>query len=140
LKYILLFILSFSLYGKDGYDLIVKVNNLRNTNGVVQYSIYNKPDSLPDEHFKKYYLQKTAKIVNNSSEVVFKNLPKGVYAVNILHDENKNHQIDKGFMLPKEGVGLSNYEKINLFNKPNFKNAGFILNKDKEISVKVIYF
>ena len=140
MKYILLFILSFSLYGKDGYDLIVKVNNLRNTNGVVQYSIYNKPDSLPDEHFKKYYLQKTAKIVNNSSEVVFKNLPKGVYAVNILHDENKNHQIDKGFMLPKEGVGLSNYEKINLFNKPNFKNAGFILNKDKEISVKVIYF
>jgi len=134
-----LIILTTSILYLSAYTLTIQVDNLRNNKGIVQYSVYNKPNTLPDQNFKKFYKQKTAIIKNHSSKVTF-NLPKGIYAVNILHDENKNGKIDKGFMLPKEGIGLSNYKKINLFNKPNFKNASFKLDSNKTIKVKVIYF
>jgi uncharacterized protein (DUF2141 family) len=80
------------------------------------------------------------KIQNGSSKVTFCNLPIGKYAVNILHDENENGEIDKGFILPIEGVGFSNYQSIGLTNRPNFSKASVDLNRDKKIEVKIIYF
>jgi len=66
-------------------------------------------------------------------------LPKGKYAVNILHDENKDGKIDKGWILPTEGVGFSNIKSISPFNRPNFSKASFELESDKIIKVKIIY-
>jgi|SaaInlV_120m_DNA_4_1040238.scaffolds.fasta_scaffold01573_5 uncharacterized protein (DUF2141 family) len=128
------------LKANETYNLTISVKELKNSIGVVQYSIYNKEDGIPDENFKNLYLQSSSSIINGNSIMVFENIPKDIYAVNILHDENKNKQIDKGLMLPTEGVGLSNYKTINFFNRPNFKNASFILDKDKQIDIKVNYF
>lgn len=133
------FLCSFSENQAETYILTVKVENLRNSKGVVQFALYNKDNSIPDEDYKKYYRLEKAKIVNGKSEITFKNLPKGKYAVNILHDENSNGKVDKGFLLPKEGIGFSNYSSIGLTNRPNFKKASFDLFQDKEIKVKVIY-
>lgn len=72
--------------------------------------------------------------------VTFKDLPAGKYEVNILHDGDNNGKIKKGFILPKEGIGFSNYQSIGIGNKPNFKKAAFELNKGKSIAVKLIYF
>jgi len=77
--------------------------------------------------------------VNGSSTITFKNIPSGKYAINILHDENKNGKIDKGFILPIEGIGFSNFQSIGLTNRPNFSKASFELNENKTINVKVIY-
>ena len=123
----------------ETYSLTVKVDQLQNSKGVVQFALYNKDGSIPDEEYKNHYRQEKAKIVNGKSEITFKYLPKGKYAVNILHDENNNGKIDKGLLLPKEGVGFSNYQSIGLTNRPNFKKASFELIADKTIYVKVIY-
>lgn len=72
--------------------------------------------------------------------VTFKDLPAGKYEVNILHDGDNNGKIKKGFILPKEGIGFSNYQSIGIGNKPNFKKAAIELNKGKSIAVKLIYF
>lgn len=130
---------SFSFQAKT-YSLTVEVNQLRNSTGVVQFALYNKDGSIPDEDYKKYYKILKGKIDNGSSRVTFHQLPAGKYAVNIFHDENMNGKIEKGFILPEEGIGFSNYSKIGLGNKPNFKKASFVLNTDKKIVVKVIYF
>lgn len=119
--------------------LTVEVNDLRNSNGVVQFALYNDADAFPDEHYKKYYRKLTAKIVNGVLEITFENLPKGKYAVNILHDEDANGKIKKGLILPKEGIGFSNYQSIGISNRPKFQNASFELLDDKKINVKVIY-
>ncbi|MBL0127955.1 MAG: DUF2141 domain-containing protein [Flavobacteriales bacterium] len=121
------------------YSLTVEVKGLRNSTGEVQFTLYNKDGSIPDEHFAKYYKLLKAGIINGSSTVRFENIPQGRYAVNILHDENKNGKIDKGFMLPVEGIGFSNYASIGLRNRPNFSKAGFDLNSDRTIEMKVIY-
>ncbi len=64
--------------------------------------MYNRSDAFPDEHFKKYLKVLTGKIINGSSSVTFQNLPEGKYAVNVLHDENIDGRINKGFIFPKE--------------------------------------
>lgn len=140
LSAVAIFLLSFTTLNTNTIDLTVEVHQLRNNKGVVQFALYNKDGSIPDENFEKYYKIVKTTIKGNTAQFVFKNLPKGTYAVNILHDENENGKIDKGFMLPEEGIGFSNYTKIGLGNKPNFKKASFELNADKKIEIKVIYF
>ncbi|XQP83973.1 MAG: DUF2141 domain-containing protein [Candidatus Pollutiaquabacter aromativorans] len=121
------------------YSLTIEVKNLRNAKGVVQFALYNKDGSIPDEDYENYYKIVKGEIVNGSSTITFKNIPSGKYAVNILHDENKNGKIDKGFILPIEGIGFSNFQSIGLTNRPNFSKASFELKENKTINVKVIY-
>lgn len=121
------------------FSLTVEVADLRNSEGVVQFALYQASNPFPDEEYKKYYRKRTAKIADGYSAITFENLPSGKYAVNVLHDEDENGEIKKGMVLPKEGIGFSNYKSIGLFNKPEFSKAGFILNSDTTVQVKVIY-
>lgn len=131
--------LSSSPAEPEGYTLHIVVRNLRNSKGHVQFVLYNRENSIPDEHFTRFYRKLSVKIDNGSSFATFNNLPEGKYAVKILHDENSNNRIDKGFIFPKEGIGFSNIKDISFANKPDFKRASFILNNDKELEVKIIY-
>ena len=130
---------SFVNPSADTYSLTIEVKNLRNSMGVVQFALYNKNGSIPDEDYENYYKILKGEIVNGSSTITFKNIPSGKYAINILHDENKNGKIDKGFILPIEGIGFSNFQSIGFSNRPNFSKASFELKENKTISVKVIY-
>jgi len=145
MKNILILILFFGLFSftkhnPETYSLTISVKNLRNSKGVIQFSLYNKDGSIPDEKYKNYYLQKSSFISNNEATITFTNLPKGWYAINILHDENENGKIDKGFLLPKEGVGFSNYKSIGLSNRPKFSKAKFNLAQNGNKEISVIYF
>jgi uncharacterized protein (DUF2141 family) len=130
---------SFNCQQIGTVSLTVTVDNLRNTTGNVQFALYNDDGSIPDEKYKKYNKKLTSEIVNHSSTITFKNLPIGKYAVNILHDEDMDSEIDKGWILPIEGIGFSNFQSISLSNRPNFLKASFILKEDTLINVKVIY-
>lgn len=134
-----LFLSSFVQNNTKTYSLTIEVNELRNIKGHVQFSLYNENGSIPDEYFKKYYKMKVGEINKNSSTITFDKIPAGKYAINILHDENKDGKIDKGWILPIEGIGFSNIKSISLFNKPNFKKASFEVNTNKTIQVKIIY-
>lgn len=146
-KLMLIFIVPFGIfilfafnYRKDErVSLTVDVNELRNSTGQVIFSLYNKDGSIPDEDLKNYYKNVKVDISNKSAQTTFKNLPKGKYAVNIVHDENMNGKIDKGWILPIEGIGFSNFKTIGFSNKPNFKKASFDLKMNRMISVKTIY-
>ena len=102
-----LFISSFA-YGnpvnntnKTGsYSLTVKVDKLRNSKGMVQFSLYNKDGTIPDKKFTQYFKQLTGKISNNTSIVTFTQLPKGCYAVNILHDGNQDGKMIRALCYP----------------------------------------
>lgn len=124
---------------ETGYSLTVEVNKLRNSDGTVLFALYIREDAFPDEHYKKYFKKLTGKIVNGASSVTFKNLPEGKYAVNILHDEDNDGKIKKGIVLPKEGIGFSNFQSIGISNKPTFSKASFNVLSDKKIKVNIIY-
>jgi uncharacterized protein (DUF2141 family) len=133
--------MSFTLQkNEETFSLTIVVKDLRNSKGIVQFSLYNKNGTIPDEKFQKMFKKQRAKIINGASVVTFKNLLKGRYAVNMLHDENSNGKVDKGFMLPIEGVGFTNYKSIGLRNKPNFNKASFPVNSNITKHIQVIYF
>ena len=142
IKYFILLSLAMSsmISANDGLTIEVSVDNLRDSKGVVQFALYNKEGTVPDEKYQKYYRKHVEKISDNSSKTTFTGLKKGRYAINVLHDENSNGKIDKGFILPIEGVGFSNYSSISITNKVNFKKASFELNLDRKKAIKIIYF
>ncbi len=128
------------IVSNSNFSLLVRVNQLRNNKGVVQFSLYNKDGTIPDEKFKKSIIILKGKIKNGTATVTFPNLPQGRYAVNALHDENENGKIDKGFVLPIEGVGFTNYQSIGLRNRPNFSKASFKIKANTTKIIKIIYF
>ena len=119
--------------------LTVEVEHLRNAKGRVQFALYDRDGTIPDEHYEHWYKLGTAPINNGKATYSFINLPPGRYAVNILHDEDANGKIDKGLFLPKEGIGFSNYTSVGPMNRPNFKKASFVVEGDMRVRVKVIY-
>ena len=119
--------------------LTVVATGLKNDKGEVQFSLYNKEGTIPDKTLSKYCKMQRVPIEGTTARAVFKDLPKGIYAVSVFHDENNNGKIDKGLFLPEEGVGLSRYNKFSLFNLPNFKKASFLLKKNREIHINIIY-
>lgn len=126
---------------ETNFSLTIKVENLRNSKGVVQYALYNKEGSIPDEKYKRYFRKGIREIKNNRSTLTFNDLPAGEYAVSILHDENENGKIDKKFLLPipSEGVGISNYQSIGFSNRPNFSKASFLVDSSLTKLVDIIY-
>ena len=81
---------------EESHDLTVHVSQLRNNTGVVQFALYNKEGSIPDEKYKKQYKIGKSTIQKNAATFVFSNLPEGTYAINILHDEIRNgHKLTK---------------------------------------------
>ena len=56
------FLCSFSESQSKTYSLTVKVEKLQNSKGVVQFALYNKDGSIPDEDYKNYYRLGSLKI------------------------------------------------------------------------------
>ncbi|NOQ73388.1 MAG: DUF2141 domain-containing protein [Crocinitomix sp.] len=123
----------------DNCKIMVHVDGLRNSTGNVQFTLYNKEGSIPDEHYENYYRQKDGVIQDGEAKVIFENIPKGNYALNILHDEDMNGKIKKGWILPTEGIGFTNYSSIGLGNRPNFEDASFPVDTNCYKKVKIIY-
>jgi uncharacterized protein (DUF2141 family) len=72
-------------------------------------------------------------------EYIFRNIPKGIYAISIFHDRNNNGEIDKNFVgIPTEGYGFSNNIK-HKFTSATFEEAQFSINKSKKITIKMEY-
>jgi uncharacterized protein (DUF2141 family) len=71
---------------------------------------------------------------------VFTDLPAGVYAVSVFHDENMNQKLDKNFVgVPKEGYGASNDPKKKM-GPPSFEETKFQLSgTEQSLEIKLMY-
>ncbi len=132
-------IISLSFTSNDTHSLTINVNSLRNSDGVVLFLLYNENGTIPDKDRTKYYKKLSGDIASKTATITFNNLPQGKYAINIIHDENNNGVIDMGYFLPKEGIGFSNFKKLNMMNRPSFSKASFELDTDTSLDVKTIY-
>jgi len=105
--------------------------------GELYIGLYNSKNSFKDK--LKTYKSAIVGIYSNSVEITFKDIPKGVYAIAVFHDENKNGKLDKNFFgVPTEGYGFSNNIKPAL-RGANFDESKFDLYSNKKITVKMRY-
>ena len=70
------------------FSLTVQVTALRSSQGTLQFALYNRAGSIPDQHYKNYYKLLKTEIRSGSGQIVFLDVPEGRYAVNIFHDDS----------------------------------------------------
>ncbi len=119
----------------DGVELSVQVTDVKHTEGKLLIGVFNQKDGFPREITKAMV---RAKVDPAKPTHTFKNLPRGNYAVVVIHDRNNSGQLDRNlFGMPQEPVGLSNYPSIGLSNRPTFRKALFALKTSRLVKVKL---
>jgi uncharacterized protein (DUF2141 family) len=121
--------------------LIVHVTGTRNAKGRIRAALYNGADGFPNDASKA--VQKQSADIDpqtSSAQIVFTNVPDGVYAVSVFHDENMNQKLDKNFVgVPKEGYGASNNPKKKM-GPPNFAETKFqVSGTQQSLEIKLMY-
>jgi len=127
-KILIFFLFSQLLHAQvnSGQDITVKITNLENNKGKVYVSLYNTEASFLDKGFKSTY----SEITNESCDVTFTNIPNGVYAISMFHDENNNNKLDSNFLgIPKEDYGCSNNAR-GFMGPPKWSDAKFELKNE----------
>lgn len=118
--------------------LVVDVTSLRSGDGKVHFAIFDKEDGFPTHDGRLAGAQVAADESGVTYE--FSDLPPGVYAVTVFHDENANGEFDFNFIgLPKEGYGFSNDAK-GFLTAPSFEAASVHVGQDNaKIVIEVTY-
>lgn len=103
--------------------LQIHVDGLRNSVGVVGTAIFTSPDGWPENMSKVYRHGPTPIAPGERKATAVWELPPGEYGVVAIHDENKNHKLDRNmFGWPKEGFGFANNPHVGL-SAPPFNQA-----------------
>lgn len=104
----------------DG-ELHVEVEGLKSSRGDVIFALYNSKETFT----KKAYKSAIRRIDHGRCEWTVKRLPRGDYAMVVVHDENGNRDMDMNVLgIPEEPYAFSNDAKGYL-GAPNFDTAKF---------------
>jgi uncharacterized protein (DUF2141 family) len=121
--------------------LTIHVTGARNAKGKIRAALFQGAAGFPNDASQAIHTQ-GADIdpQTSSAEIAFPNLPPGIYAVSVFHDENMNEKLDKNFVgVPKEGYGASNNPKKRM-GPPPFEEAKFELSgSGQSLEIKLIY-
>jgi uncharacterized protein (DUF2141 family) len=130
---VLVQIFSTQVDAQTTFNVTVTVNDLDSNDGKVFIALYaSEADFLENS-----YQGTTSIITDKTCKVVFTDIPQGVYAVSIFHDENDNGKMDTNFMgIPKEDYGCSN-DASGFMGPPKWKDAKFDLNQNLEIAINL---
>lgn len=108
-------------------ELSVDIANLRSAKGLVRVCLTADPTNFPaciDDADAV-----TRSIPASAHSIRFDGLPRGDYAVAVIHDENGNRKLDTFVGIPREGFGFSRNPPIG-FGPPHFAAARFTLGSD----------
>ena len=137
---VLLMITSFArLYPQEG-TITVDVNGLKNNEGNLCVALFINDIGFPTNH-QKAVVKKIIPIKNKKMTFILRNIKYGVYALSVLHDDNRNNKMDFHILgLPKEGYGVSNNIRSPI-GPPKFDECTFKLNSDEiHLKIDIHYF
>ena len=121
--------------------LRIHVDGLRNSTGVVGAAIFKSSDGWPEDMSKTVHHWPTPIPVGaHDATAVMENLPPGDYGVVAIHDENKNHKLDRNFIgIPKEGFGFANNPHVGLSAPPFHAAIVHVTCPVTETTIHLIY-
>ena len=103
------------------------MSGLRNDVGLVQVYRWQQAEGFPTRA-ERAVRRLSAEISGGQAELRFLDPPQGQVAVSVIHDENRNGELDTGFLgIPKEGVGASIGPDYSRLGPPRFQDAAFEL-------------
>ncbi len=106
----------------------VKILNIKNSSGAVACALFESPEGFPSEFLRSATNVMVIKVRKAQARCDFEDIPPGIYAMAVIHDENMNGKLDTNFLgIPAEGYGFSNDAK-GLIGAPSFSAASFPYN------------
>lgn len=112
-------------------NLIVRISGFQNDNGFALTALSKNEKEFKNEGEPD--LGGNSLIINLESEYVFEELPFGLYAVKVFHDEDMNLIFNKNFLgMPTEDYGFSNNVR-GMFGMPDFEDAVFSFDSTNQI-------
>lgn len=103
----------------------VKILDIRNSTGSVACALFESPEGFPIEFLRSATNVMVIKIRKSQARCDFEDIPPGIYALAVIHDENMNGELDTNVLgIPKEGYGFSNDARA-WFGAPSFPDASF---------------
>ena len=119
-------------------DIDVVITGLKNNHGQVLVSLYDHAKAFPADTTKAFNTI-IVPIKKQAAQAKFKAIPKGIYAIAVVHDENGNGKLDTNFFgIPKEGVGVSNHARGHM-GPPSFQDASFTLKEAEKQAIQIHY-
>lgn len=122
-------------YGQNGSIRLV-VNNIKQIEGSLCISLYNKAEGFLKEGFE----YKKMKLAVNSNEMfyIIDNLPQGEYALALYHDKNEDRECNRNWLgIPTEGYGFScNFKPV--FAPPSFKKVKVKVVGEVPLKIKIL--
>ena len=124
--------------GKPLCTLEIHVTGFRNQKGLAGGAVYASPAGWPEDTAKAVVhggFPIDGKGATESFEV-----PAGKYGVVVIHDENKNHKLDRNiFGIPKEGFGFANNPRVLLMAPPFSAATVQVSCPVTQIEIRLIY-
>ena len=119
--------------------LTLVINELRNQQGEVCIALFSDKDGFPKDD--EQAICNDCFVISERPMSTSFDVPYGRYSVSVLHDENKDGELNTGFMgIPKEGIGFSNDPRI-IKGTPSFEKTSFDFTEDERtVEVTVKYF
>jgi uncharacterized protein (DUF2141 family) len=114
--------------------LRLEVSSFRNTKGALSCRLFTDAAGFPDGEGARTV---RAAIAGTQATCVFDDLPAGTYAVAVVHDENGNGRLDKGFLgIPSEGYGVSN-NRTYATSSPKWDESRFTVAAREPVTLRV---
>ncbi len=130
-----LFVYFLFLSDLKSAELVIKILNIEENNGLIHFAIYDKPEFFPENEGKKIgFKKKITELIND--QVTITDLEESFYAVAIYHDKNSNNKFDTFLSIPQEKFGFSNDAKV-FFGPPSFDEASFFLEKNQRLKIEI---
>lgn len=120
-------------------SLDVGVDHLRSARGMIRVCLTADPDNFPACVDDAHAVARSVPAADQ--HLRFDGLPRGSYAVAVIHDENGNHRLDTFAGVPREGYGFSRNAPVR-FGPPKFAAARFDLTGDangQQIRMRYIF-
>lgn len=104
----------------EANTIAVEIINISNEDGQVLIGLYSTEDSWLNKPYKGAF----SKIENGTGAFEFVNIPDGIYAISVFHDEDNDGELDTLFGIPREDTGSSNDAPAR-FGPPKWEDAKF---------------
>ncbi|MDP7034366.1 MAG: DUF2141 domain-containing protein [Planctomycetota bacterium] len=107
-------------------DLLVPIENLQNIGqGQLLVLLFRRVDRI-EPKVSWAFRTRIVAVRSRRMIVTFKNVPFGEYAVSVLHDMDRDREMDTNFFgIPDEDLGCSNNAKGGVFGGPKWDKAKF---------------
>jgi len=124
---------------QQGVTITAYISGIRNDKGMILAALFCKEKGFPDGY--KGCRRSAAKISNRKATIVFKNVPKGVYAVSVIHDENNDRKLETNWIgIPDEGVAVSR-NATGTMGPPDYDDAKFnVRGKPILLRIRMLYY